>query len=90
MERFTDEYNRARDEYAVQAEAFWEDLSYEDKLKAFYSVCKRIKKGDLIDSGSYRYVLYEVFGFDMDSYVVGMDCGYMDIHNAIIVNNEEN
>ncbi len=30
-----------------------------------------------------RYALYEVFGFDFSSYVIGMDCGYLDIHNLI-------
>ena len=35
------------------------------------------------DKGSYRYALYEVFGFEADSYIVGMDCGYLDLHNAL-------
>lgn len=69
--------------FANRADAFWDGLSYDDRLKAFYSVCKRIHKGDLIDRGSYRYVLYHVFGFDYDAYSIGMDCGYMDIHNSI-------
>ena len=41
-------------------------------------------EGDVRDKGTYRYVLYDVFGFDMDSYVLGMNCGYMSIHNAIV------
>jgi hypothetical protein len=24
-----------------------------------------------------------VFGFETDSYIVGMDCGYLDLHNAL-------
>jgi hypothetical protein len=24
-----------------------------------------------------------VFGFDFDAYVIGMDCGYFDLHNAL-------
>ena len=66
-----------------KADNFWNNLSYEDKLNAFYAVTKRIHKGDIEDKGSYRYVLYEIFGFDMDSYGIGMDSGYMDIHNSI-------
>jgi hypothetical protein len=62
---------------------WWNELSYEDKLRAFRSVCRRIQQADIIERGSYRHALYEVFGFDADSYVDGMDCGYMDIHNFI-------
>jgi hypothetical protein len=51
---------------------------------AFSSVVKRIVKGDIKDSGTYRYVLYDVFGFDVDSYIVGMECGYMNLHNSIV------
>lgn len=69
--------------FVNQADSYWDELSYDDKLKAFYSVCKRIHKGDLIDRGSYRYVLYHVFGFSFDAYSIGMDCGYLDIHNSI-------
>ena len=46
-------------------------------------MCKRIFKADITDNGSYRYALYDVFGFDPGMYMRGMDCGYMGIHNAI-------
>jgi hypothetical protein len=69
--------------YNIECDKFWDELDYETKLKAFYSVCKRIHQGDVKDRGSYRYVLYDVFNFDLDSYGIGMSCGYMDIHNAI-------
>ena len=29
------------------------------------------------------FVLYDVFGFDEGMYGLGMDCGYMDIHNLL-------
>jgi len=76
-------YKETRDSYDEDAEDWWKELTYEDKLSAFYIVTKRIFKGDVVDRGSYRYVLYDVFGFDMDSYLVGMDSGYMEIHNAV-------
>jgi hypothetical protein len=66
------------------ADSFWESLSYEDKCNAFHAVVERIVKGDIQDKGSYRYVLYDVFGFEKDMYTRGMDCGYMTLHNAII------
>lgn len=83
FKRFQEDMNKAKDQYDSDAESFWENLSYDDKLKAFYAVTKRIHKGDVQDKGSYRYVLYDVFDFDMDSYGVGMDSGYLDIHNSI-------
>ena len=90
LDELTKIYNQARVQYDADAEAYWEGLSYEDKLKAFYIVTKRIHKGDIVDNGSFRHVLYDVFGFDMDSYIVGIDSGYMDIHNSIVVDNDKN
>lgn len=68
---------------------WWNALPYEEKLRAFRSVCRRIQQGDVVERGSYRHVLYDVFGFDADAYVDGMDCGYMDIHNLIARGHEE-
>lgn len=70
-------------EYEVDCEKFWHGLTYEQQLMAFYSVCKKIYKADVVDQGSYRWALYDVFGFGMESYGAGMDCGYMEIHNLI-------
>jgi hypothetical protein len=69
--------------YEAEADSFWDSLSSEDKLYAFYSVVSRIYKGEIKEQGSYRYVLYDVFGFGPESYAIGMDCGYMYLHNAI-------
>lgn len=74
---------KARDEYEKQNEAWWNGLSEQEREDAFYAVCKRIWKADGEDRGSYRYALYDVFGFDPGMYGRGMDCGYMYIHNAI-------
>ena len=82
-------YQAAADKYEAETNAWWEALSYDDKLRAFYSVVKRINEGDVVQQGSYRYVLYEVFGFDADSYGIGMECGYMSLHNAIKTREEE-
>jgi len=72
-------------DYDREADQYWNSLSYDQQLMAFYAVCKRIHQGDIVDKGSYRHVLYRVFGFAPDAYIVGMECGYLDIHNAIIV-----
>tara|TARA_B110000259_G_scaffold78185_1_gene91657 strand:+ start:880 stop:1302 length:423 start_codon:yes stop_codon:yes gene_type:complete len=72
-----------RKEYEAKNDAWWNGLSEKEREDAFYAVCKRIWKADGIDNGSYRYGLYDVFGFDPGMYKAGMDCGYMAIHNAI-------
>lgn len=69
--------------YEKECDEYWDNLSYDDKLKAFYSVVKRIVEAEIIEGRSYRGVLYDKFQFDMDSYVIGMDCGYMTLHNSI-------
>jgi hypothetical protein len=74
------EHSAAREK---ECNEWWNSLSEEDRLRAFYSVVKRIHKGDIEDKGSYRWVLYNVFGFGPEAYGLGMDCGYMDLHNAI-------
>ena len=79
-------FKEASDQYDQKAEEYWKSLSYEDQLQAFYIVTKRIHKGDIVEKGSYRYVLYDTFGFDFDSYLIGMDSGYLDIHNGLVTN----
>lgn len=71
--------------YEQECDAWWSTLSKEQQLQAFYSVVKRIYQGEIVDQGSYRHVLYDVFGFGPEAYGVGMDCGYLSLHNAIEV-----
>lgn len=83
MEKCREAIAEAEKEFAKEAENWWNDLSYDDQLKAFFYVTSMIHKGDVEEQGSYRHVLYSVFSFDMDSYVVGMNSGYLEIHNLI-------
>lgn len=68
---------------AKQNEDWWNSLSEEEREDAFYAVVKRLHKGELKDTGSYRHVLYSVFGFGLHMYGEGMSCGYLDLHNSI-------
>jgi len=81
------ELSEIQEDIEKQTEAdmdeWWNGLSKDDQMKAFYSVVKRLVDGELVQKGSYRYVLYEVFGFDAESYMLGMMCGYMSLHNSI-------
>ena len=81
------ELSEIQEDIEKQTEAdmdeWWNGLSKDDQMKAFYSVVKRLVDGELTQKGSYRYVLYEVFGFGSESYMLGMMCGYMALHNSI-------
>ena len=83
LSELRDSQEAAQSEYDLEVQAFWDSMSKEDQLKCFYAVCKRIHKGELEDKGTYRYVLYDVFGFGPDAYAIGMMSGYLNIHNAI-------
>lgn len=74
--------------YDKETDEWWDSLTEDHQQAAFYSVVKRLVKGELHDHGSYRYVLYEVFGFDKSSYLMGMNCGYMELHNSIYTQQE--
>lgn len=77
------EIEKANKEFEEENDAWWDGLTEDEREAAFYAVCKRIWQADGVDRGSYRYGIYEVFGFDPGMYMMGMDCGYMSIHNAI-------
>lgn len=52
-----------------ECDDYWNNLSEEEREKAFYSVVKRIYSGDVEQGGSYRYVLYDVFNFGPNMYI---------------------
>ena len=62
---------------------FWNSLNKDDQLRAFCSVMRLLHKAELEEHGSYRYTLYDVFGFGPESYVAAQLSGFMAIHNAI-------
>ena len=76
-----EENRRAND---IAAGHFWNSLSYEDKCNAFHVVVSKLFEGEIKVKGSYRYVLYDIFGFGPDMYTRGMDCGFMALHNSIM------
>jgi hypothetical protein len=83
MEEFRKVMQEYQERYKSEATEFWNNLSYDDKLKAFYYVVSKIYEGDVKLRGSYRYILYDLFSFEMDAYIIGIDCGYLNLHNII-------
>ena len=74
----------SRIQYEEENDAWWDGLTEKEREDAFYAVSKRIHQAELMDHGTYRYALYDVFGFNEGMYRKGMDCGYLDLHNSII------
>jgi len=83
LTEFGEEMQHAKREYEAKNDVWWYNLTEKERQDAFYAVCKRIYEGDLLKQGSYRYVLYDTFGFGPEMYGAGMDCGYMAIHNTL-------
>lgn len=81
--------NNEREAYEAENDAWWSRLSIKEREDAFYAVVKRIYQGELVDKGSYRYILYNIFGFDASMYIEGMECGFLALHNAIKTDTEE-
>lgn len=67
-------------QYHKEADDWWNSLSKEQQLAAFYSVTKRMHHG-LVQGLSYRSILYGLFGFDMTAYTVGIVSGFQEIYN---------
>ena len=83
IEEFRKAWKEHQEQYKAEATELWNNLSYDDRLKVFYHVVSKIHESDVVERGSYRYCLYEKFSFDMDAYTLGLDAGYMDLHNII-------
>lgn len=82
-------FNETMDELEIEQEEYWNSLSKEQQLNAFCAVVRRIHKGDVELNGSYRYVLYEIFGFGPEAYAPAQMAGYLTIHNCIFTASQE-
>ena len=83
------EQEAAKLRFESKVDSWWDSRTQQEREWAFYSVCKRIHKAELQDKGTYRWALYDVFGFDGGMYTKGLDCGFMALHNAIFDGNEQ-
>jgi len=83
LDELREAQQKAHAEYEAENDAWWNGLTEEEREDAFYAVIKRMYKAEVEDRGTYRWALYDVFGFDPGMYGRGMDCGYMALHNII-------
>jgi hypothetical protein len=68
----------------TQSEEYWNSLTKKQQLDAFCAVSRRIYQGEILDKGTYRHVLYQVFEFGKESYAQAQMSGYLTIHNSIV------
>jgi hypothetical protein len=72
-------WNQAEKNQKAEDDAWWDSLTVDSKSQAFRQITKLMHKAEIIDKGSYRHVMYEVFGLD---YGDGLS-HYMALHNFI-------
>ena len=82
-------FHEAMKELENVQESFWNSLTTAEQLKCFCAVSRRVYKGEVEDRGSYRHVLYNVFGFGPEAYAQALEAGYMAIHNSIFTQEQE-
>lgn len=82
-------FNEAFKEIEREEEVFWDSLTDDQRISAFCCVSRRIHKGDVVDNGTYRYVLYDVCEFGPEAYARAQMAGYLDIHNCIMTPEQE-
>lgn len=82
-EEITNSFQQWERELEQDHNNYWNSLSKDDQLKAFCSVISRLYKAELVDRGSYRYALYNIFGFGPESYIQAQLSGFLTLHNAI-------
>lgn len=82
-------YMEVMKEIENEQEEFWNSLTPDQQIMCFCAVSRRIHKGEIEDRGSYRWVLYDVFGFGPEAYAQAQDAGYLAIHNSIMGPDEE-
>jgi hypothetical protein len=82
-------FNEAMNKLEVKQENYWNSLTKEQQLDAFCAVVRRIYRGEIEENGSYRYVLYNVFGFGPEAYAPAQMAGYLAIHNQIFGEDHE-
>jgi len=82
-------FNEAMANIEKESEAYWNTLTDQQRLDVFCAVCRRIYEGDIKLKGSYRYVLYDVFGFGPEAYAQAQMSGYLAIHNSFVDENHD-
>lgn len=80
---FSNQFRDIMNEIERASEDYWNSLSKEHQLASFCAVSRRIYRAEIVDQGTYRHALYDVFGFGPEAYAPAQMAGYLEIHNSI-------
>jgi hypothetical protein len=83
LEEASKTFNEVMKSIEDRSEQYYNSLTKEQQLDAFCAISRRIYRGEIEQRGSYRYVLYDVFGFGTEAYAQAQCAGYLAIHNSI-------
>lgn len=83
LSKIGEDYRDAMALIVQEQENYWNSLTTNQQIDLFCCVVRRICDGELRQKGSYRYVLYDTFGFDPSAYGLALEAGYMELHNSI-------
>lgn len=83
LEEVSRTFNEAMKAHEDRSEQYYNSLTKEQQLDAFCAISRRIYRGEIEEQGSYRYVLYDVFGFGPEAYAQAQCAGYLALHNSI-------
>jgi hypothetical protein len=90
LQELGDAQEKIEVKYDQDVSQFWNGLTTEQQMMAFYHVIKQVTEAELKeDFESYRTILYTRFGFPSESYMIGMMCGFMELHNSIIPRSDQ-
>ena len=79
--------NKRKQENFEREEMKYNGLSHEDRLDIFCAIVRRLYQGEIESRCTYRYVLYDILGFDPEAYSRAQDAGFFALHNSFM--NEE-
>jgi len=83
LDEVRDVFQQWESDFAQERLQFWNSLTPDQQLLVFCEVVSRLVHAELVDKKSYRGVLYDTFGFGIDSYVTAQISGFLELHNAI-------
>lgn len=84
LQDISNEFNQIMMEIEQEQETYWNSLTKEQQLQCFCAVVRRIYDGEIQQRGTYRYILYEIFGFGAESYTQAQLAGFLTLHNSIV------
>lgn len=82
------EKSKQRKQENFEREEFkYKELYSHDRLDIFCAIVRRLYQAEIENRCTYRYILYDIFGFDPEAYSRAQDAGFLALHNSIM--NEE-